>query len=961
MKILRFFVLLLAVMISGNMAAQSQKALNDLMRERNEYYFTLTVQQPSEIQTINEICSVDAVKGKSVVCYANQQQYDKLLQAGYKPTLMTPPCMQEETVMWDGSNRAAYEWDSYPTYDAYQSMMEAFPSQALSDRTCTLLDLGTLNSGRKILGVRLYKGQPDGKPRFLYSSTMHGDEVTGMMLMLRLIDEFCTSTDSRIVNILENVDVFIFPLTNPDGTYYGGNSTMNSARRYNINGVDLNRNYKDYYIGEHPDGESYALETQWTMQLAQDYLFTMSANYHGGAEVANYPWDAITARHPDDAWYQYVCRDYVSRARAVSSSYMTDTYSSGITNGYDWYQITGSRQDYENAYGQCREITMECSTTKKPNASTMPTYWNYNHDAMLGLLEQCLNGVHGFVYDAVTNAALQGVTVTVENHDNDISKITTYNAGDFHRPIKGGTYTFTFAKQGYYSQSVQVTVTDGGRQDLTIYLEPNLNLDADFTASTTNASLGQSISFTDASDGMVSSWSWTFEGATPSTSTEQNPTGITYNTPGDYDVTLTVTGPTGHTDTKTKENYIHVTESILMQNGSVTTCSGLFYDSEGANSNYGDNLDYTMTFYPETEDASISVAFSEFNTESNYDYLYIYNGTSTSATLIGQYSGTNGPGTVTATNADGALTFRFTSDSNTNRTGWVATLSCVERPEVVMSCYYPASSMSAGDYVMGNLNGSSLAMPSHNNASTVTTATAAVTSTDYGFTAEEGTTPQVTLTEYQNGQYYISYNGRYLAKSNYGNSLTWGTSTSQYGRWHIDANGIYVTQNNRNYYLYYSNGFQLSNTQQNNITFYVAGDCPSAVTYTITTTANPTEGGTVSGAGTFEQGETCTLTATANEGYTFVNWTEDGEAVSAEATYTFDVTADRELVANFTLNSYEITVSANPSNGGTVSGAGTYNHGATATLTASAVEGYDFVNWTKNDTEVSTEATYSFT
>ena len=751
MKKFRYFILVLALVVSGSLFAQSQKELRQMMRERNEYYFTLTVEKPTEIQAISELCSVDATDDKNVVCYANQQQYDKLLLAGYQPTLMTPPSMLDEAVMWDGSNRASYEWDSYPTYDAYQSMMEAFPSQALSDRTCTLLDLGTLNSGRKILGVRLNKGNPDGKPKFLYSSTMHGDEVTGMMLMLRLIDEFCTSTDSRIVNILENVDLFIFPLTNPDGTYYGGNSTMNSARRYNINGVDLNRNYKDYYNGDHPDGEAWALETQWTMQLAQDYLFTMSANYHGGAEVMNYPWDAVYDDHPDKAWWQLVSAEYVSNARTYSSSYMTDTYSSGVTNGATWYVITGSRQDYENAYGECREITVECSSTKKPSASTMPTYWNYNHTAMLAFIEQCTKGIHGFVYDANTNEPIQGVTVTVENHDNNLSKVTSHNVGDFHRPIKGGTYTFTFAKQGYYSQSVQVTVADGQRVDLEIYLQPNLNLNADFTASNTNVSLGQSINFTDTSEGMVSSWNWTFEGATPYTSTEQNPTCITYNTAGDYDVTLTVTGP-GGTQTVTKENYIHVSESVTMQNGTVTTCSALFYDSGGPNSNYGNNLDYTMTFYPRSDGAKVKVAFSDFNTESNYDYLYIYDGTSTSATQIGQYSGTTGPGTVTATNAAGALTFRFTSDYSVNKAGWVATVSCV----------YPER--------------------------------------------------------------------------------------------------------------------------------------------TITADASPTEGGTVTGAGTYAQFETCTLTATANEGYTFINWTENNQEVSTEATYSFEVTGDRELVANFELS-----------------------------------------------------------
>ena len=814
------------------------------MRERGEYYFTLSVDDPSQIQAISNICSIDGTDGHNVVAYANQNEYNRLLEKGYKPNLQTPPSLKEEAVMWQGGDRATYDWNSYLTYGDYVSMMEGFPTSVTNGANCTFLDLGTLSTSnhRRILGVRLNNGYPDGKPKFLYTSTMHGDEITGMILMLRLINEFCTSNDSRIQNILDNVDLFIFPCTNPDGTYNGGNNTVTGAKRYNGNNVDLNRHFPDFDDGAHPDGASYYQdEAQWMMDLAQEYLFTMGANYHGGAEVMNYPWDTYQPLHTDDAWWQYISLEYVSNARANNSSYMTDTESNGITNGYAWYTITGSRQDYMNYYGQCREITIECSSTKTPNASQLPNFWNYNHIAMLALIEQCLNGVHGVVDDAVTGELLEGVSVTVENHDALGSSVSTHTVGDFHRPIKGGTYTFTFAKQGYYPQSVQVTVADGQRVDLQIHLEPNLNLDADFTASTTDVSLGQAISFTDNSEGMVTSWNWTFEGATPSTSTEQNPTGIVYNTPGDYSVTLEITGPTGNTDQEIKQNYIHVTESILMQNGEVTTCSGLFYDSEGANANYGDNLDYTMTFYPETEDASISVIFTEFNTEANYDYLYIYNGTSTSATLIGQYSGTTSPGTVTATNAEGALTFRFTSDSNTNRAGWVATVSCVERPEVVMNCYYPVSNVSEGTYIMGYLNGSSLAMPSHNNASTVTTATAAVTPTDYGFTAEEGTTPQVTLTAYgNNGQYYISYNGRYLARSNYGNSLSWGTSQSQNGRWHIDANGIYVTSSggyggNSTYYLYYNNGsFQLSTTAQNNITFYVEGDCPTTTTVEVT-------------------------------------------------------------------------------------------------------------------------------
>ena len=70
-------------------------------------------------------------------------------------------------------------------------------------------------------------------------------------------------------------------------------------------------------------------------------------------------------------------------------------------------------------------------------------------------------------------------------------------------------------------------------------------------------------------------------------------------------------------------------------------------------------------------------------------------------------------------------------------------------------------------------------------------------------------------------------------------------------------------------------------------------------TYNISALANPTEGGTISGAGNYAEGQTCTLSAMANEGYTFMYWTENGEVVSTEATYSFIVTGDRNLVANF--------------------------------------------------------------
>ena len=134
--------------------------------------------------------------------------------------------------------------------------------------------------------------------------------------------------------------------------------------------------------------------------------------------------------------------------------------------------------------------------------------------------------------------------------------------------------------------------------------------------------------------------------------------------------------------------------------------------------------------------------------------------------------------------------------------------------------------------------------------------------------------------------------------------------------------------------------------------------------YTVNVSANPEEGGTVTGGGTFNQGVSCTVTATANEGYDFINWTENGTEVSTNASYTFNVTGNRTLVANFeeqVVETYTITATANPTNGGTVTGGGTFNQGESCTLTATPATGYNFVRWTKNGTQVSTNPSYTFT
>ncbi len=129
----------------------------------------------------------------------------------------------------------------------------------------------------------------------------------------------------------------------------------------------------------------------------------------------------------------------------------------------------------------------------------------------------------------------------------------------------------------------------------------------------------------------------------------------------------------------------------------------------------------------------------------------------------------------------------------------------------------------------------------------------------------------------------------------------------------------------------------------------------------ITALAVPEAGGTITGGGAYWIGETCTLYATANEGYNFVDWTENGQQVSTEPTLSIFVMESHDLQANFSVNSYEVSVEVQPEEGGTVEGTGIYDYGTAVTVSATPNEHYEFVNWTEDGVMVSNSVEYTFT
>ncbi|MFZ9943369.1 MAG: CUB domain-containing protein [Bacteroidia bacterium] len=148
-------------------------------------------------------------------------------------------------------------------------------------------------------------------------------------------------------------------------------------------------------------------------------------------------------------------------------------------------------------------------------------------------------------------------------------------------------------------------------------------------------------------------------------------------------------------------------QTYNMGTGSVTSCSGNFYDSGGSAGNYGNNQSFTQTICASAAGQSVSLNFTAFNIESGFDFLTIYNGPNTSSPIIGTYTGTNSPGTVTA--ASGCLTLVFTSDFTITATGFAASISCVQSPTAApcaTSCNGgnpPANDPCSGAQNLGNL------------------------------------------------------------------------------------------------------------------------------------------------------------------------------------------------------------------------------------------------------------------
>ena len=308
-----------------------------------------------------------------------------------------------------------------------------------------------------------------GIPQIKLVSNIHGNEVVGKEMLLLLIGYLLENygVDDRLTSIIKNSQIYVVPSLNPDGYE---RATVGECKgtigRRNANNVDLNRNFPDQFFNTVSNGEERQPEVKAIMKWILSNHFVTSASLHGGAVVANYPYDNnkelknVYSACPDDDVFRYFARQYANTHTTMRSNVKCepgDNFSGGITNGAQWYALTGGMQDWNYLEAHCLEWTFEISCCKFPKkGEDLHKYWNENALALLDFLEKSQIGVRGFVVDAKGNP-LENARISISGRDGYI--LSGFH-GDYFRPLLPGKYGVVVSAKDHNSITRTATISE---------------------------------------------------------------------------------------------------------------------------------------------------------------------------------------------------------------------------------------------------------------------------------------------------------------------------------------------------------------------------------------------------------------------------------------------------------------------------------------------------------------------
>ena len=403
---------------------------------------------------------VDAVFFDRARVYLVAEEQDKLRALGYDLAMIPPETLipgvaatlPAGTLVPDIPPPPAT--DSHNTYHTWATLTSELQQIAGAYPNLTrLVSIGKSVQNRDLWMMKITANPAveENEPEVHYIAAMHGDEVVGKEMCMDFIHLLTESygTDPRITALLNTTEIWIMPSMNPDGTEL--------HQRYNANGFDLNRSFPDQFNDPNNTPAGRPIEVQHVMAWGAAHRSNLSANFHGGSVVANYPWDGNAAGanvytpSTQEGLFLSLARAYADNNPTMLASNSDASFNNGVCNGADWYVIYGGMQDWNYVWQGGHEVTLELTNVKWPQASTLPRHWDDNRESMLAYLERVHTGVGGTVTDAATGAPLQAsVTVVGAGH----ATYTDPDLGDYHRPLVPGTYALEIASTGYATRVV---------------------------------------------------------------------------------------------------------------------------------------------------------------------------------------------------------------------------------------------------------------------------------------------------------------------------------------------------------------------------------------------------------------------------------------------------------------------------------------------------------------------------
>lgn len=355
------------------------------------------------------------------------------------------------------------------TYHNYDEMTTFLKNvSARYPELVRLYSIGTSVQGRQLWVALVSKNVRNNqllKPNIKFIANMHGNEAVGRELLLQLLVYMVNSypNNEKVRYLMDNMFIHLMPSMNPDGFEESIEGECSQGPgRVNSNGFDLNRNFPDFFTPKHYNPSEEQPETKAVRHWVDRIPFVLSANLHGGALVASYPFDnqrssltkqeneaTVRSPTPDDDVFRHLAELYSFNHKTMflGEACPNDQkgFSNGTTNGAEWYLLEGGMQDYNYYWTGCMELTLELSCCKYPRRNLLPQFWEQNKKALLAYMAEASKGVRGLIYDT-SGAPISGARLKIKGRE---FNFRSSRRGEFWRILLPGAYTLQVMADGY--------------------------------------------------------------------------------------------------------------------------------------------------------------------------------------------------------------------------------------------------------------------------------------------------------------------------------------------------------------------------------------------------------------------------------------------------------------------------------------------------------------------------------